>query len=84
MAKFHITVTGDAAPCTATQKACPRGGADDHYATADDARRAAEERLNNEFFAASVAYAKHYEEHEALMKALVNGEADDLAREESA
>lgn len=44
--KFHLKANGDPAPCTADIKACPRGGADDHFASADEARKAFETKHN--------------------------------------
>lgn len=38
MAKFHITKRGEAAPCTATVKACPIGGEEIHGSTPEEAR----------------------------------------------
>lgn len=42
MAKFHIKEDGSPGACSATVKACPRGGEHEHYDTAEDARRAYE------------------------------------------
>ena len=35
--KFHIGATGNPAPCTATVRACPVGGAEVHFASAEEA-----------------------------------------------
>lgn len=40
MAKFHITEAGDPAPCSATVRACPRGGEDKHFGSEAEAREA--------------------------------------------
>jgi hypothetical protein len=43
--KYHINAMGDAKPCSATTGACPFGGADEHYASAEDARNAYESAM---------------------------------------
>lgn len=42
MAKFHINKEGNAGRCSATAGKCPFGGAEEHYKTIEDARRAVE------------------------------------------
>lgn len=46
MAKYHITAAGDPAPCKATKKACPRGGADEHYESKEAAAQAYEQKMD--------------------------------------
>src|SRR5699024_349099 len=40
--KFHISKSGEPAKCDATYVQCPRGGAESHYASEEDARKAIE------------------------------------------
>lgn len=49
MAKFHINpATGDAGECGATVGACPFGGADEHYGSAEEARGAYESMMSSQ------------------------------------
>jgi hypothetical protein len=48
MAKYHITTAGNPAPCKATVNACPRGGADEHYASKGEAAEAYEKKMEGE------------------------------------
>lgn len=45
MAKYHITESGNPAPCTATKRPCPRGGADEHYESKESAAVAYEKKM---------------------------------------
>lgn len=42
MGRFHIKENGEPGACTASVRDCPRGGDNEHYDTADDARKAYE------------------------------------------
>ncbi len=41
MKKFHVSAKGNPEPCTATKRACPRGGEEAHFGSQADAARAA-------------------------------------------
>lgn len=41
MKKFHVSANGNPEPCTATKRACPRGGEEAHFASQKDAAAAA-------------------------------------------
>lgn len=50
MPKFHISESGNPAPCKATVNACPRGGEADHYSTPQAARQAYEDAQADQLF----------------------------------
>lgn len=45
--KFHISISGEPAKCDATYVQCPRGGAESHYASEEDAQKAFELSMAN-------------------------------------
>lgn len=50
MSRFHITESGEPAECTASLRACPRGGVEDHYISAKDASNAFEKTMRPNLF----------------------------------
>lgn len=52
MAKYHITDAGNPAPCKATIKACPVGGADEHYSSRQEASAAYEKAMEKNLLVA--------------------------------
>lgn len=51
MTRYHLDVHGNPAECRANQKACPRGGENEHYSTREEARRAFEAMNGRKQFA---------------------------------
>jgi hypothetical protein len=51
MTTFHISESGNPAPCKASVRACPRGGENEHYSSREAAVQAYERTMENELLA---------------------------------
>lgn len=56
--KFHVNAMGKALSCSAVKGRCPFGGSEDHYSSAQDAREAYENHMQQEFTKALKGFTK--------------------------
>ena len=70
--KYHIGKNGKPAKCTATYRACPLGGADEHFNSSDEAQSFIEEKNKLEF--GVLAKASNKMTRECLIEKIEQGE----------